>query len=690
MCGPTFASGHYAMHRSGLCRAAARAFLLALLSGLATRPGVPTVTGEDDSRLPSLASTPHALRSSDPGSGASLPPTGRAATLARLPFDRLSGGLYWMLVGEREAAQNETASVRGIAPAASGLPGPAEDEAGNVRLGDDPTGLPATRRAQAEPHVARSVKDPGLLLATFQEGRYADGGAVNNGYALSRDGGQTWERALIPHLIAAVDGGPFGRASDPVAGIDLEGHLYLNSLALSGASTHLRATVVVTRSRDGGRSWSAPLTAAATDDPAVFLDKNWMAINTFPATPTANRIVVSYTRFETLTEDDTIDPIEVTFSDDQGETWSAPRTVSPPICQGSQPVFLPDGSLAVVYWHFMGTNGHQLEMVWSADGGTDFSPPRRVAPVALYSDPVARSGAFLPSAAADRELGVLHVVCQAWDSAPRILYTRSRDRGLTWSEPVAINDTPRGASVFNPAVAVSADGQHVTVIFQDKRHDTTGGDLVDLYLAESFDGGESWEPNRRLTPVSSDLRLAPLTGQGRMLGDYLGLVPALSLEVPGWAVWVDTRTGSPDPFATPLRRDRGSTFEAWRRLAFTSEALANGSGEATADPDGDRMPNLAEYAVGQSPLRPDAPVVPGWSNGSVPGRWSTSVEVSVVANDVGVVWGESGDLRTWQPASPAATLVEPGRWPGRVRQRAEWDTGLRGLRFLTFGIEPEP
>src|SRR2546422_7052795 len=68
-------------------------------------------------------------------------------------------------------------------------------------------------------------------------------------------------------------------------------------------------------------------------------------------------------------------------------------------------------------------------------------------------------------------------------------------------------------------------------------------------------GGVTWQPNLRLTTVSSDVRLAPLTSTGYMLGDYMGLASSIGLDVPAVPVWVDTRTGNPDPFIA----DRKST-----------------------------------------------------------------------------------------------------------------------------------
>src|SRR5712692_624842 len=84
----------------------------------------------------------------------------------------------------------------------------------NIRLGDDPPALPPNMRAQAEPHIARSIADADSLVATFQEGRFATGGgAVDCGYSISHDGGLTWTRALIPNLTTA-SGGPYPRATE--------------------------------------------------------------------------------------------------------------------------------------------------------------------------------------------------------------------------------------------------------------------------------------------------------------------------------------------------------------------------------------------------------------------------------------------------------------------------------------------
>ncbi|MCI0538813.1 MAG: hypothetical protein L0Z50_26710, partial [Verrucomicrobiales bacterium] len=60
------------------------------------------------------------------------------------------------------------------------------------------------------------------------------------------------------------------------------------------------------------------------------------------------------------------------------------------------------------------------------------------------------------------------------------MFTRSIDRGKTWSIPIPVNDTPAKRSVFTPAIAASPDGQHLVIEFYDRRNDTGSGYLTDL------------------------------------------------------------------------------------------------------------------------------------------------------------------------------------------------------------------
>ena len=129
----------------------------------------------------------------------------------------------------------------------------------NIRLGDDPSSLPSSHRSQAEPHIVRSPSDSNFLVAVFHEGDYAlNGGAVDCGYSVSRDGGATWTRALIPKL-TRITGGPYNRASDPAAAIDLNRNIYLNTIVATGTNfDNGPRRIVVSKSIDGGVTFAAP------------------------------------------------------------------------------------------------------------------------------------------------------------------------------------------------------------------------------------------------------------------------------------------------------------------------------------------------------------------------------------------------------------------------------------------------
>ena len=246
-------------------------------------------------------------------------------------------------------------------------------------------------------------------------------------------------------------------------------------------------------------------------------------------------------------------PILRTYSTDTGFTWNTAAAISNETnLQGSQPLFLPNGNCVVVYWNF-GTSqaSERLEAVNSTDGGTTFGSPHIIASATEYNEPAIRTGSFLPSAVGDRTTQNVYVVYQTLLAGnPRIAFTKSTDGGITWSTPFAISNNPPGSGVFNPAINVSPDGRTITVAFYDHRDNPGSTVLVDLYLAQSFDFGNNWQPNIRLTSISTNASLAPLTSAGYMLGDYLGVAQTTRPTVPAVPIWVDTRTGNPDPFIT--------------------------------------------------------------------------------------------------------------------------------------------
>jgi hypothetical protein len=147
------------------------------------------------------------------------------------------------------------------------------------------------------------------------------------------------------------EGSPFERVSDPSVAYDAAHHVWLiSSIPLLPGPSLTVPTVFVSRSTDGGTTFPAPAVVFQPTNSADFPDKPWMAVNTFPGTTTEGRILVTWTQFGTTN----FSPILRAYSDDHGLTWSTsvPIHSANTSAQGSQPMFLRDGRVAIVYWNF--------------------------------------------------------------------------------------------------------------------------------------------------------------------------------------------------------------------------------------------------------------------------------------------------------------------------------------------------
>jgi hypothetical protein len=140
-----------------------------------------------------------------------------------------------------------------------------------------------------------------------------------------------------------------------------------------------------------------------------------------------------------------------------------------------------------------------------------------------------RSGASVPALAVDPSSGAIYVVWQdgrfSGGRREGIGFVRSTDGGLTWSEPVRINQVPE-VQAFTPAIAVARNGT-IAVTYYDFRKDTDDPAklITTCWRLTSTDGGRSWTEAALGAPF--DLTAAPVTdGGGYFLGDYQGLTAA--------------------------------------------------------------------------------------------------------------------------------------------------------------------
>jgi len=108
-----------------------------------------------------------------------------------------------------------------------------------------------------------------------------------------------------------------------------------------------------------------------------------------------------------------------------------------------------------------------------------------------------------------------------WTGVDHATISFSRDKGMTWSQPMRVSDGPGDAPTFTAAVAVNGRGE-VAVSYTSLENDPDRAFGVDQYVSISRDRGVSFESRRRLSPVTSDIRWAAWARE-YFLGDYTGI-----------------------------------------------------------------------------------------------------------------------------------------------------------------------
>lgn len=270
-------------------------------------------------------------------------------------------------------------------------------------------------------------------LGTFN---YWAHGATRNGIFVRRslDGGKTWE----PEHIAVAE-----QASQP--GIPFEDKPYIvadqTKSRFAGnlyvGWTRWRLTdsqMVLSRSTDDGKTWSAPV-----------------EIDAHPGLP----------------------------RDDNGAA------------EGFAGAVAPDGTLYAIW-----SQDNDIMLSSSRDGGVTFSHARAIlhtAPIMFAVQAVERANGF-PEIAVDPKSKRLYITWSDYRNGDLdVFLSTSEDQGKHWSAPLRVNDDPvhDGADQFFQWLAVDATDGSVNVLFYDRRGDPENRKQI-VVLARSTDGGRTF------------------------------------------------------------------------------------------------------------------------------------------------------------------------------------------------------
>jgi hypothetical protein len=436
-----------------------------------------------------------------------------------------------------------------IAPGAAAVTTPPVPVSGPTPFAPNCNGAPQPGtlfpNSEVEPWVSANPRVRGNMVAVWQQDRWSNGGAQGNLTGVSGDAGRSWDVVEPPPFSRcaggnAQNGGDYERATDPWVSFGRDGTAYQMALSLdvSTADPNLlnaRDAMLVSTSTDGGRTWGE-ITPLITDDSPLRLNDK----NSLTADPTRNGVAYAvWDRLEIAEDLQSFrGPTLFTRTTDGGQTWEPPRVIFDPGVNNqtiaNQIAVLPNGRLVNVFnWIIQGQLN--VGVMFSDDRGRTWTEPRLLNALGTIgiTDPFdgapVRTGDLVPDIAVDPRKGrnTIYVVWQdarfAEGLRDQIALVRSTDGGTTWTTPRRVSSN-LDTQAFTASVEVNDRG-HVGVSYYDfTRDDPTAQPLLtDHWLTVSIDQGARFATRERQTASSFDMRLAPLTGTGFFVGDYVGL-----------------------------------------------------------------------------------------------------------------------------------------------------------------------
>jgi hypothetical protein len=466
------------------------------------------------------------------------------------------------------------------APAAANVP--------LTRVSADPfTNASSQHATEVEPDTFASGS---TVVATYQVGRFFNGGASDIGYARSSDGGATWPvSSFLPGLTSSAGAfanpdSPFERVSDPSVAFDVRHNTWMISSIPLQPDLSV-PTIFVSRSTDGGATFGEPVRIPPPAAKKVDLDKNWTVCDNHATT--SRFYGHCYTEFDNFGQGD----LEyMSTSADGGRNWSTP--VAPagnPKGLGGQPVVRPDGTVIVPFESLKGSIGSFR----STDGGATWSREYQISKISFHGNSGGLRTSPLPSAEIDAS-GAAYV---AWEdcrfepkcSANDIVFSRSSD-GANWSAVSRVPIDPVGSGVdhfipglaVNPTTAGSGAQLALTYYFYPNAACTPATCQLDVGYVSSPDGGAHWSARTQLAGPMSLSDIAA-TSQGTMVGDYI----STSFNAAGTAATVFAvglpRTGShfdEGMWAPSSPLPVAGAAQATRAASSTGAANGQGVGEA--------------------------------------------------------------------------------------------------------------
>ncbi len=426
---------------------------------------------------------------------------------------------------------------------------------------------------QNEEQMWVSPTDSNIVMAVWRDFRL---GYRQIGIGRSIDAGNSWTDSLVTIC-------RYIRQSDPCLDVANDGTFYVSFMDW----TNDISTISLIFSSDDGLSWEGITTLPAGLDYQD--DKQFMTIDKSGGAYDGN-LYMAWARY-TLNAG-LLDTLYFARLNESGYFYDFLYPIqSPPdfgFCgqtnnfsgQWCQPLV---GSNGDVYVFFSTpemdsttcTLHSMLAMVKSTDAGVTMSDAKKLVSINTDWWPMVDAGIAIPVGpigAVDNSDGPfdgsIYISYTNMDTTNHdyydfnIYFMKSTDDGDSWTEPIIINDDPTGPGAkydqFIPWLFCNEEGTLIS-IFYDQRLDSLNHENFDLFAAYSFDGGETFTANQRITEVSSNPNLIK-KGDGTRAGKIGEYIAVSAFKDHINAVWTDGRNSNQEVWGanwiTPILKPR--------------------------------------------------------------------------------------------------------------------------------------
>ncbi len=390
-----------------------------------------------------------------------------------------------------------------------------------------------------EPYIAINPLDPHHLVVAWMS--YVD--SVNKvciKTKVSFDGGRTWSSAItIPHTHSSY------RSADPSLDFDISGNVYLSFVDYNPDSRE--GAVFIVKSSDGGLTWGEPVEVInANDDVQKPIDRPWISIDRSNGPDGGNIYITTIPPRVFGYVPPPYHPY-VSISRDGGNkfewryldtlNWLAGDIIRQPMALSC---VSSDGIFHAAYPSYKPSEDPFIRYIHasSSDGGRSFSYHTILRASSGLKDSLVKSGHIILSDPSEPEHLVFVYLDRIYGDID-VFLKESFDGGETWGEAIRVNDDPVGNDRIQDLMWADFDRDgDLVVTWRDRRNgeDSTYQTSYEIWGAFRKKGSQEFSNNFRISDTIIEYN--PILGYS---GNDFMCVKLMDDTL--YAVWGDTRSG---------------------------------------------------------------------------------------------------------------------------------------------------